>query len=263
MIHPFRHESKSVRLACSFVIGIVLLPSLTAAQPADSPDAGEGASSLDRGLRYYDTQQYEEAAEAFRQAYMADPKPEILYALAQAYRMSGKCERAREAYQSFLRTNPDARKAEAARVNMDRCEPKPPPQPPVTAPAPVAAAPAPTPKPQPVERDATGSSPWYTDPIGDVLTVGGLAGLTLAGVFHVIENGHESQMESAVTYGDYESSHSDANRARKITVVSGTAGGVLLVAGVVRYLTRSSDASSEVSASIDSHGGGISWLGTF
>lgn len=254
------------------LVATVSLPSFVQAQPAPQPEGAEPVAErpgnqLELGLRYYDTQQYEEAAEAFRQAYMADPKPEILYALAQAYRMSGRCDRAREAYQSFLRTKPEARKAEAARVNMDRCEPKPA-APPVPAPAPTpkTAAPAPSPKPTrdtPTAHD-TQSSPWYTDTLGDVLTVGGLAGLGAAGVFHLIENRNESDMDSAATYGEYESSHADANRARKVVLISGTAGGVLLVAGVVRYLTRSPDTSStEISGAVAPHGGGITWSGTF
>jgi tetratricopeptide (TPR) repeat protein len=253
------------------LIATVSLPSFAQAQRAPQPEGAEPVAErrpgnqLELGLRYYDTQQYEEAAEAFRQAYMANPKPEILYALAQAYRMSGRCDRAQEAYQSFLRTNPEAKKAEAAKVNMERCEPKPA-APPAPAPAPKA-PPTPSPKPArdtPAAHDTDSFSPWYTDTLGDVLTVGGLAGLGAAGVFHLIENQRESDMESAATYGEYESSHADANRARKVVLISGTAGGVLLVAGIVRYLTRSPDASStEISAAVEPHGGGLTWSGTF
>lgn len=148
---------------------------------------------------------------------------------------------------------------------MGRCEPKPE-APPTLAPAPTA-PPTPSPKPAsdaPAAHDTEIFSPWYTDTLGDVLTVGGLAGLGAAGVFHLIGNQSESDMESAATYGEYESSHADANRARKVVLISGTAGGVLLVAGLVRYLTRSPDASStEILAAVDPHGGGITWSGTF
>jgi tetratricopeptide (TPR) repeat protein len=91
---------------------------------------------LDRGLRLYDLQQYDEAIREFRAGYALSPDPQFLYALGQAFRKKGDCPAAADAYRAYLRTAPAARQAQAAEDQIARCEP--------TAPAP-AVAPAPPP----------------------------------------------------------------------------------------------------------------------
>lgn len=251
-----RHETRPSRVVIVGIIGAVMaLAPVASAQP----DAGNGTEgNLELGLRYYETQQYEKAADAFRQAYVENPKPEVLYALAQALRMAGNCEDAKQAYQAFLRTNPEERKAEAARVNMGRCESAPPPAS-VEPPADPDPPPQPMPKPVPAEEP----SPWYTDTTGGLLTLGGVTGLTLASVFLLSSRSSASSLDNAATYGDYESSLDDANRARKIAIVAGSAGTALCIVGVIRYLTRDPSPTVEVSASVGRDHGGLWWSGSF
>ena len=216
---------------------------------------------MELGLRYYATQQYEQAAEAFRRAYVAEPKPETLYALAQSLRLSGDCEGAEQAYLAFLRTGPDERRAQAVHVNMKRCVPAKK-APPNVASTP-SAAPTKTPPTEPPPSQQP-RSPWYTDTAGGFLTLSGIAGLSVAAVFLVVENGNESDMKAADTYETYDSSLTAANRSRKISLVAGSVGAALLIGGVIRYLTFSDETpSSEVSASIGDHAGGVTWSGTF
>src|SRR5258706_11506113 len=76
------------------------------------PEAREHYTSA---LRHFDVQQYAEAIVDFQAAYQISPQSEILYGLAQAERLAGDCPRAIVAYESYLRTEPGPRQANAAR----------------------------------------------------------------------------------------------------------------------------------------------------
>jgi tetratricopeptide (TPR) repeat protein len=77
---------------------------------------------LERGLRLYDLQQYDEAIAEFRAGYAIDANPRFLYALGQALRKKGDCPAAIESYRAYLRTAPAERQAQAAEEQIARCE---------------------------------------------------------------------------------------------------------------------------------------------
>jgi tetratricopeptide (TPR) repeat protein len=76
---------------------------------------------LHRGLRFYDTQRYDEAIAEFRDGYALDPDPQFLYALGQAERKKGDCPAAVEAYRAYRRQAPAERQARAAEEQIARC----------------------------------------------------------------------------------------------------------------------------------------------
>jgi hypothetical protein len=67
--------------------------------------------------------------QAYTEAYALAPAPALLFDLAQAYRLAGRCDDAAVMYRRFLQTGPDAEAralAEAHLINVDRCrEPRP------------------------------------------------------------------------------------------------------------------------------------------
>jgi hypothetical protein len=158
----------------------------------------EAKQHLESGLRHYNVQSYAEAIAEFKAGYELEPRPEFLYALGQAQRLSGDCAAAIASYEAFLRTLPPARQAAPAREQLERCRaeraaapaPAPPapvppapvppaPPPSVTAPAAVAVAPpAETPAP------AAGRAPlykrwWFWTAVAGVIATGvGVAAAT-------------------------------------------------------------------------------------
>jgi tetratricopeptide (TPR) repeat protein len=76
---------------------------------ADKRDKrAEARVHYDNGLRKFDLGKYDEAAEEFVQAYeLVGEPPNILYNIAQAYRLAEKYERSAQFYRSFLRKVPD------------------------------------------------------------------------------------------------------------------------------------------------------------
>jgi hypothetical protein len=221
-----------MRLAGRVLVVIVLsAPLLAAAQPARTPPSELARGLAERAKRHFDAKEYDKAAAALRAALRFEPKPQFMYALAQAQRLGGDCAGAIQSYQQFLGTSPPARQAEAARENITRCEAE------LTArPAsqPEAVAPGAS---QPAEASPR-RAPWYRDVLGDSLAGGGLA-LAIAGAaVWGVGRGEAKKANSASTY-DAWVSHSDGAMAlQRAGVAVLSVGGALIVAGVVRYVLR-------------------------
>jgi tetratricopeptide (TPR) repeat protein len=107
------------------VVAVVLvLVALAAANGRAEPPARlkpEARIHLDRGLKLYQRQKYDEAIDELREGLAIDPQPDLLYALGQAERKRGHCERAIEYYRSCLALVKDASAAAALRVQIERC----------------------------------------------------------------------------------------------------------------------------------------------
>jgi tetratricopeptide (TPR) repeat protein len=101
---------------------------------------------LERGLRYYDTQRYEEAIREFRDGYALEPDPQFLYALGQAERKRGNCTAAVELYRTYLRSAPTDRQARVAEEQIARCTSAEPVVAAPAAPPPALAPPSPPPR---------------------------------------------------------------------------------------------------------------------
>jgi hypothetical protein len=61
----------------------------------------------DRGLRQYQTGDFEAAIESFLAAYALSNRPALLFNVAQAYRLTGDCGRAAEYYRRYLGADVD------------------------------------------------------------------------------------------------------------------------------------------------------------
>jgi hypothetical protein len=92
-----------------------------AAASAEVPMLPEARRHLDAGVQLYTSQRYVAAIEEFREGYQIDPRPEFLYAMAQAERLNGDCRSAITAYRSFLRAGPSAKQVAAASQHIDEC----------------------------------------------------------------------------------------------------------------------------------------------
>jgi tetratricopeptide (TPR) repeat protein len=198
--------------------------------------ADEDARSLrTRGLRAYDVQRYDEAIDAFRHAYEIDPQPDLLYALAQAERMSGDCRRAVDAYRAFLRSNPPSQQAASARKNLGRCEMQlaaapPPPQPSPAPTAVILVEPA-VPPPAPPRRAAR-------DTAGHVMMALGVAGLVSGAALWGVAQGDIDAVNRSTSYDQFvnaraAAAHAEGERIGGIVTVA--VGGALVLAAAIHY----------------------------
>jgi tetratricopeptide (TPR) repeat protein len=263
--------SAAARLGGLALLGVLAAPRVTLAQPpAATPEASraeQARAEWERGRKLYNLADYEPAIAAFRRAYELSGKPELLYSIAQAYRLKGDCKQAVPIYRSFLREapkHPNRRDAEAA---IERCgqpasaagaespatAPLPPASltpPPVTVPdpgaptpaAPAASKPAPAPAPAPAPPPSwmapkAGPSPVAPPPV----EAPPLPAYPAPSATVVLKPGPPPQ----------------PGRTKKIIGLSvGGAGAALFVGGVLAGL-KAKSAEKEVK---DAYGAGGTWL---
>jgi hypothetical protein len=100
------------------VVVAVLLGATTAA----AEDAHAQAQQLfKRGVQLYDAQRYPEAIDSFRAGYALEARPEFLFAMAQAQRLSGDCKNAVSAYRAFIRAGATPKQVAAVQAHIDAC----------------------------------------------------------------------------------------------------------------------------------------------
>jgi tetratricopeptide (TPR) repeat protein len=160
MIHPSSSTTAEPRRAhrLAVVVALVVLATpagagrAAAADPppdgAVPPDDPENARLFERALLHYDTHEYDQAIDLFRQLYERTRSPALLFNLGQAYRLKGDCPKAVDLYREFIRrdpSSPDLARAKAKLAELEPCKPTPPAQgeSPGAVPAPPAAVPAP------------------------------------------------------------------------------------------------------------------------
>ena len=137
--------------ALALLLVLAAVPAL--AQP--TPEALDKARAhFKQGRAYQDAGAYAQAVDEFKAAYALDPRPELLFNIAQVERLAGKKAEAVEHYRQYLEAEPNGKGADEARrhvVDLTKAlEAESPAPDPAPAPAPVpAAAPAPVPVPAP------------------------------------------------------------------------------------------------------------------
>jgi len=92
------------------VIAMVLMAApATAGRGPKSAELREAKQLFRRGEKHYKVGEFQQAAEAYKEAYRLSEKPALLFNIAQAYRQAKNHKQALYFYQGYLRNNPKAR----------------------------------------------------------------------------------------------------------------------------------------------------------
>ena len=208
---------------CRELAIIVLIAGSARSEPKLRADA---QLHFDRAMAAYNAKDYDLALAELRTAYAIDPRPDLVYAQAQAQRMAGKCTDAIATYRRYLALHPPQEEAAKAERHIARCGDS------LPSPAPQAATPLPAgPPPPPRESPA-----WYRDRLGIAIATGGIIAAGIGAGFLVAAS---SSVAAANNAPDYATFLEDADRAQSrnligsITVAAGT---TLLGLGVVRLV---------------------------
>ncbi|HEU4616375.1 MAG TPA: hypothetical protein VFS15_29955 [Kofleriaceae bacterium] len=271
-----------------------LLVVLATASVADAKPRGKAAvkAHVDRAAKAHKAGDYARALEELQAAYAIDPQPKLLYAIAQVHAKLDDCAKAIDFYEQFIAATSDKSKQAVAQQAIDACkqrvaaepapepaavEPAPEPEPePEPAPPPAEQPPATEPpkreirafdEPRPAPPAAvtvTTHSPWYSDPLGDALVIGGVAA-TVGSILMYRSAGRElDAAEAATALDDYADHRSSAERKQLYTVALAGGGIALVTAGVIRYALRDSRREARAVAIVPGAGGGlITWSGGF
>jgi tetratricopeptide (TPR) repeat protein len=222
----------------TLVVALMAAGSLARAQDADDEQPGHmnivAKQHLDAGLKAYREQDYATAIDEFRMGYEIDPRPDFLYAKAQAERMSGNCAKAIRTYEAFLNNSPPARQVEPARQNIARCKEELGGRKKGGA---VAARGDAAPAATATEgASAEGGTPWYKDAVGDALLAAGVGALVGGGLVWKGGRDDAQAAAAATSYSGFATSAEGADTRQTIGVVAMAAGGALVAGAIVRYM---------------------------
>ena len=90
---------------------------LAASAAADS-NVEQGRGHFKQGKAFQDAGAFERAAEEYKLAYEADPRPEMLFNIAQAYRLAKLKEQALDYFRQYLEKQPNGAGADEARKHV-------------------------------------------------------------------------------------------------------------------------------------------------
>ena len=237
------------------VIGALLASPVVASA---APKGKAAKAAFDRGVAAYQQRDYAAASAALAQSYELEPDIETLFAWAQSERQQEKCESALGLYEKLLAYDMPAENKAAVQAKLDECKAI------IAARAPAPAEPVEPREPAPSEPPPTprgeGRSPWWKDPIGDALVIGGVAGLVVGGVF--LYQAKQAEDRSFESIASFEAEQDRAASRGRLGVIVTIAGGALVTGGIVRYLTRSTGEST-VTGWVAPDGGGVLARGRF
>jgi tetratricopeptide (TPR) repeat protein len=229
----------------------LVVPALALAQgKPPTMTSARAQAHVDRGFSLYQNGEYKEASAEFSAAHKIEPRPEILYAWAQAERLRGDCSSAVRLYGLLLESEPSRSQAAAAKVGIEECEKvkaAPPPEPPApepeptsvpAAPPPAPTTPAPEPAPQAPPAPAPPSSPepsWF-DPLSGALAALGVVTLGVGLGLELASRDRRDAAEGARFSDDFDDKLDQATTYRRVAIGATVAGTGLLAAAVIRYV---------------------------
>jgi hypothetical protein len=238
------------------VSSLALLAALAFGTSNAHADEAAGAEHAKQARIAYDLQDWGKAIAEFRAAYESEQKPEYLWALAQAQRMNQDWSGAIASYKAFKRLDVSTSQANAAELQITKCEAEKAKQ---EAAAAIQAShaqqkkkPAETSQPAPTKPASEKPAPepeapkprhWYSDVFGHVLFFSGLAVAGAGGYFLVTGNSDVGD-----TSGSYDAAleRRDSGKKKQVIGAGGlVVGGALMAGGVVRYLVVGNGESPE------------------
>ncbi|MCH9684875.1 MAG: hypothetical protein K0V04_25795, partial [Deltaproteobacteria bacterium] len=242
---------------------VVALLLATAGPPAASEaDAEAGVAAFAEG-------RYDDAARILERAYAAEPRPDLLFAWAQAERYAERCSAAVPLFRQFLDLEPTQAIEDKAREAIEACGedpdavPAPPPEPeevrgpqpppevgPKPEPDPPVAPVAPEPEPRPVALD-----PWGHALVWSGVAVAGV-GAGLLGEAHLRRVAARDATDEQMYRADLDGAPILSRTGIGLVV----GGGALLVAGIVRFsvLVARRRRSADTLAAVR-RGAGLTW----
>jgi hypothetical protein len=233
------------RVASMIVRSLLVVGLLVATAHADATQ-----KLVDDAAKLYERADLSGALDKLEQAYARSKRPDILFGIARIHVDRGNCSKAIEVYRTFLESSPKPgpRSTQVATERIAECqkilgmaEPTPDPKPePKAEPK---AEPIATPRRATPRRDVPAvrvvHRPWYSDVLGDVLVLGGVAGLGAGAWFYTRARADVDAANGGgaggVTAAEYIVLRDRAERRHTYAAFAAGAGGALLVGGILKY----------------------------
>lgn len=259
----------AVAAACALALGCA---SPAAADDSAPPVTPTAADHYQRGMTHYNLGEFDAAVREFKAAYELSQAPELLFNVAQAYRLAEDHKQALFFYDAYLRLRPDAenradveawiaasRKLLDDQRQLQQSPPQdaiPPATPPPAAPEPVVAA--------PVARDVEAHGRPQLRTAGLVVGAAGVASGAAAIYFGLHARGHWNEItELSRSRGTWSDHHADversARRSERLALVTGIVGIAATVTGGVLWYVGRDRATVMVTPTGDGGKASITW----
>lgn len=203
--------------------------------------AAADKAALKKGIELYKAGNYAEARVQLEKAYKSDPKPDTLFALAQAERLAGDCVAAVAHYREVIEKANDLNVAKLVQQNLRICEPED--DKPEAKPEP---APVPEPKNEPppepkiVEKTVV-REVSRTDKVAAAMFGGGMLALGAAGGLYVAASSNAEAADLARSLPDHDKLADKAKSERTLMYIAGGAGALMIGFAVFRWVSGGSD----------------------
>lgn len=188
-----------------------------------------------QGLDAYKAGKYDDAAALLGQAYAVDARVETLFALAQAERLGGHCDKAIPRYRKLVNLSADLNIAKLVHDNLSLCEPIEPTPKPKLEPKP---EPAPPP-PRIIVRDVN-----HTDLATSSLYAGGALALGVSVGLFIASAASTNDATRARTFDDYHRLLDRSDRDRVLGYVAAGAGVGMIGFAIYRSVRRQPPSST-------------------
>jgi hypothetical protein len=189
---------------------------------ARADDTANARALFEQGVQLYKAQKYDEAAATLAHSYELERKPDVLFALAQAERMSGRCPDAVAHYKALLAETNDLATAKAVQNNLGLCEAQRSPE-------------LGTP-PEPPSKPETAAAPHGVSRLPALLVATGGLALGIGGGLLVSARGNRDAAGRAFTLEDNARLNDRADTQQTIGVVAAGAGVALAAVGAILWV---------------------------
>jgi hypothetical protein len=223
-------------LAVAFAVAAMIAPALAHADEVDDHVA--------KGTRYYNVGDWANALKEYKEAYTIDPRPEILWAVAQTQRQAGDCRSAILTYKAYMRgasaagTNSATEWIKKCQADLDAQQRA----------LDQAAIEPPKPAPQPILQVTKEPEPprsRFRDPLGDALFVVGVGGLATGTVFLVLGNSDMHAANSKPNTTEYQAAVDKARSRQQLGVGTAIGGAVFTALAIWRFSSIGGDETHE------------------
>jgi tetratricopeptide (TPR) repeat protein len=235
---------------------IVLLAAPAAARAEENKQA-LARSLFNLAISEYQAKQYDAAAASLAKSHALDPRPDALYALAQAERLANRCKDALVHYEQLLETSKDDKIIGRVKENIELCEQ-------IEA---GKLAPEEKPAREVAQRDAPTieyrtivRTEQKRDALSIVLFAGGGVAISGGVAMYLVSRTMEKDADNAQSLEDYNRKYDQSWRLRWISYATAGAGATLLTIATIRVIGGGGKSEARQVAVTPVEGGSIvSW----
>jgi len=237
---------------------LIVLLAVPAVARADENKQALARSLFNLAITEYKAEQYEAAVASLAKSHALDPRPDALYALAQAERLANRCKDALVHYEELLGTLKDEKVLKRVKENIEVCK-----QIEAGKPAPekkkgqdIAQRDAPT-----IEYRTVVRTERKRDVLSIVLFAGGGVAISGGVAMYLVSRSMEQDADNAQSLDEYNDKYDQSRRLRWISYATAGAGATLLTVAFIRVIGGGDDESKTRQISLAPAPGGsiLSW----